>query len=72
MAADKGMTMIEDGKNYGEFLLDTIESAKDQFTAEELKLLQERRRRRSATSKTKLTMLEEKFPSLSETSSEGA
>ena len=25
MAADKGMTMQEDGKNYGDFLLDTIE-----------------------------------------------
>ena len=30
MAADKGMTMQEDGKNYGEFLLDTIEGSKDQ------------------------------------------
>ena len=28
MSADKGMTMQEDGKNYGDFLLDTIESAK--------------------------------------------
>ena len=34
MAADKGMTMQEDGKNYGDFLLDTIEAAKDQFTGE--------------------------------------
>lgn len=51
MAADKGMTMQEDGKNYGDFLLSTIESAKDQFTADELKLLQEKRRR-FATSKT--------------------
>ena len=32
MEADKGMTMQEDGKNYGDFLLDTIEAAKDQFT----------------------------------------
>ena len=32
MEADKGMAMIEDGKNYGDFLLDTIEGAKDQFT----------------------------------------
>ena len=39
MAADKSMTMQEDGKNYGDFLLDTIESAKDQFTADELKLI---------------------------------
>ena len=35
MAADKGMTMQEDGKNYGDFLLDTIEAAKDQFTDDE-------------------------------------
>ena len=28
MAADKGMTMQEDGKNYGDFLLDTVEAAK--------------------------------------------
>ena len=39
MAADKGMTMQEDGKNYGEFLLDTIEGSKDQFTEDELKLI---------------------------------
>ncbi len=57
MAADKGMTMQEDGKNYGDFLLNTIESAKDQFTADELKLLKERARR-SAILKTKLTELE--------------
>ena len=30
-----------DGKNYGEFLLDTIEGSKDQFTEDELKLLKE-------------------------------
>ena len=41
MEADKGMAMVEDGKNYGEFLLDTIESAKDQFTDEEYKMLKE-------------------------------
>ena len=28
MAADKGKTMQEDGKNYGDFLLDTGEAAK--------------------------------------------
>ena len=27
--ADKGMAMIEDGKNYGDFLLDTVEAAKE-------------------------------------------
>ena len=41
MSADKGMTTQEDGKNYGDFLLDTIESAKDKFTADELKLLRQ-------------------------------
>ena len=35
MAADKGMTMQEDGKNYGDFLLDTVEAAKEQFTDKE-------------------------------------
>ena len=29
MEADKGMAMIEDGKNYGDFLLDTVEAAKE-------------------------------------------
>ena len=37
LSADKGM--IEDGGNYGDFLLKTIENAKDQFTEEELTLL---------------------------------
>ena len=35
MEADKGMAMIEDGKNYGDFLLDTVEAAKEQFTDKE-------------------------------------
>ena len=35
MAADKGMTMQEDGKNYGDFLLKTIEDAKEEFSDEE-------------------------------------
>ena len=39
LAANKDAPMIEDGKNYGDFLLDTIESAKDQFTADEFKAL---------------------------------
>ena len=41
LSADKGMTTQEDGKNYGDFLLDTIESAKDKFTADELKILRQ-------------------------------
>ena len=61
MAADKGMTMQEDGKNYGDFLLSTIESAKDQFTADELKLIQgEAEKIRDIEDK--LTMIEKKYP----------
>ena len=63
MEADKGMAMIEDGKNYGDFLLDTIEGAKDQFTDEEYEMLKE-----SATEisniENKLTALEEKYPEI--------
>ena len=70
MAADKGMAMQEDGKNYGEFLLDTIESAKDQFTADELKLLQgEAEKIRDIEDK--LTMLEEKYPDIAQESTDG-
>ena len=70
MEADKGMTMQEDGKNYGEFLLDTIESAKDQFTADELKLLQgEAEKIRDIEDK--LTMLEGKYPDIAQKSIDG-
>lgn len=64
MAADKGMVLIEDGKNYGEFLLDTIESAKDQFTADELKLLKADAEKIRAI-EMKLTKLVNKYPELS-------
>ena len=70
MAADKGMTMQEDGKNYGEFLLDTIEGAKDQFTDEEYEMLKE-----SATEisniENKLTELENKYPEIMQESIDG-
>ena len=63
MAADKGMTMQEDGKNYGDFLLKTIEDAKEQFTDKEYEWLKE-----SATEisniENKLTELEEKYPEI--------
>ena len=70
MEADKGMAMVEDGKNYGDFLLDTIESAKDQFTDEEYEMLKE-----SATEisniENKLTELEEKYPEIMQKSMDG-
>ena len=70
MAADKGMTMQEDGKNYGDFLLDTIEAAKEQFTDKEYEWLKE-----SATEisniENKLTELEEKYPEIMQKSMDG-
>ena len=63
LEADKGMAMIEDGKNYGEFLLDTIEKIKDQFTEAELMLLKAAAEQISQIEK-ELTQLEEQYPSL--------
>lgn len=70
MAADKGMVLIEDGKNYGEFLLDTIESAKDQFTADELKLLKADAEKIRAI-EMKLTKLVNKYPELNDKDGNG-
>ena len=70
MAADKGMTMQEDGKNYGDFLLKTIEDAKEEFSDEEFAWLKE-----SATEisniENKLTALEEKYPEIVQQSMDG-
>ena len=71
MAADKGMTMQEDGKNYGEFLLDTIEGSKDQFTEEELKLLKEAAEKIREI-ENKLTMIEKTYPEAAQQSTDGA
>ena len=71
MAADKGMTMQEDGKNYGDFLLSTIESAKDQFTEDELKLLKEAAEKIREI-ENKLTMIEKKYPEAAQQSTDGA
>ena len=60
-AADKGMTTQEDGKNYGDFLLDTIESAKDKFTADELKILRQGGEKIREIERT-LAAIEAKFP----------
>ena len=65
LAADKGMAMLEDGKNYGDFLLSTIESIQDQFTAEELELLRGQAKKISDI-ENKLTALEEKFPDVAQ------
>ena len=70
MEADKGMAMIEDGKNYGDFLFKTIEDAKEEFSDEEYEWLEE-----SATEisniENKLTELEEKYPEIMQKSMDG-
>ena len=70
MAADKGMTMQEDGKNYGDFLLDTIEGAKDQFSDKEYEWLKESTTEISNI-ENKLTALEEKYPEIMQKSMDG-
>lgn len=70
MSADKGMAMIEDGGNYGDFLLTTIENSKDQFTDDELKLLKDGAEQIREI-EGKLTVLEQKFPDCGKKPSEG-
>ena len=68
-AADKGMTLQEDGKNYGDFLLKTIDTVKERFTEDELKLLKgEAEKIRDIENK--LTMIEKKYPDAAQKSSD--
>ena len=63
LAADKNAAATEAGNNYGDFLLNTIEAAKEQFTDDELELL-----KNSAAEirdiEDKLTALEEQHPEI--------
>ena len=61
LSANKNTPMIEDGSNYGDFLLATIEGAKDKFTAAELKTLKEGAQQIKEI-ENKLTVLEQKYP----------
>ena len=70
LSADKGMATTEGGSNYGDFLLKTIENAKDKFDKKELALLTE-----GATEikglEDKMAALVEKFPGLLDAPSGG-
>ena len=70
MSADKGMSMQEDGKNYGDFLLKTIEDAKEEFSDEEFEWLKEAATEISNI-ENKLTALEEKYPEIVQQSMDG-
>ena len=69
LAADKNAAATEAGNNYGDFLLNTIESAKEQFTDDELELL-----KNSAAEirdiEDKLTALEEQHPEILDSATE--
>lgn len=70
LSANKNTTMIEDGSNYGDFLLNTIESAKGQFTADELKTLKDGAEQIKEI-EGKLTILEQKYPGCGSTPGSG-
>ena len=70
MSADKGMVMTEDGKNYGDFLITTIDKAKEQFSDDEYKLIKgEAEKIRDIEAK--LTELENKFPEILSSGEDG-
>lgn len=69
-AANKDSTMIEDGSNYGDFLLKTIDGAKDEFTADELKTLKAGAQQIKEI-EDKLESLEKEFPGCGSTPSSG-
>ena len=70
MASNKDNPMIEDGTNYGDFLLKTIEGAKDQFTDEEYKKLVAGAEQIKEI-EGKLTILEQKYPECANAPSNG-
>ena len=70
MSANKDTSMIKDGTNYGDFLLNTIENGKDKFTADELKILKDGANQIKKI-EDKLTTLEQKYPGCGSKPSEG-
>ena len=70
LAANKDMPMIEDGSNYGDFLLKTIESAEGEFTTDEFEKLKAGAQQIKEI-ETKLESLEKEFPDCGSTPSAG-
>lgn len=63
MASDK-MSMIEDGKNYGDFLLDMVEIIKDELSEDDYGYIKNQAQKIKDI-ETELTELENKYPDLS-------
>lgn len=69
-AANKDSAMIKDSSNYGDFLLKTIEGAKDEFTADEFEALKAGAQQIKEI-EDKLESLEKEFPGCGSTPSAG-
>ena len=70
LSASKESPMIEDGSNYGDFLLATLEGAKDKFTAQELETLKTGAEQIKRI-EDKLAALEQEFPGCGSTPGQG-
>ena len=70
LSASKESPMIEDGSNYGDFLLATLEGAKDKFTAQEQETLKTGAEQIKQI-EDKLAALEQEFPGCGSTPSQG-
>ena len=71
LAMDKDLAVQEESNNYGELLLKTIENARDQFTDEELALLQEEAGK-IRDLENQMAALEKEYPEVAEKSMEGS
>lgn len=70
LSASKESPMVEDGSNYGDFLLATLESAKDKFTAQEQETLKTGAEQIKQI-EDKLAALEREFPGCGSTPGQG-
>lgn len=70
LSANKNTPMIEDGTNYGDFLLSTVEGSKSDFSADEYKILKAAAEQIKEI-EGKLTILEQKYPGCGKKPSSG-
>ena len=71
LAMDKNQAVQEESNNYGDLLLKTIENVRDQFTDEELALLQEEAGK-IRDLENQMAALEKEYPEVAEKSMEGS
>ena len=71
LAMNKDLAVQEESNNYGDLLLKTIDNARDQFTEEELTLLQEEAGK-IRDLENQMAALEKEYPEVAEKSAEGS